>query len=708
MARERCGDENDADGRVSLGRRSYVAYAGLAAIGAVGAATGTAAADGTVDIVEEGADDTGSTAINGVLESVHGTGETIYFPPGEYLLEPFSTGASDWTWIGEDATFVVPNSVTGSYLRLSGDNWTVEGIDVDLSAPDAAPTNRFRGNDWVVRDLEFVGQMGDPGERGGSSLLYMDVADAGRSGLLENVRAMDGSADVGESSNRGGLRIVGSEGDITLRNVAVSGFANNSMYFHNMPGHLRLEGCLLRDTNTGLRIGGNTTVVDTVFDQSNAPAARWSGAAAARGIWINSNSSTSGDVVIEGCEFRMGDPRGANAVYSSNGLDGIEIRDCRIEQNANSIAIQLDSGGSGRTEIENVSIVGELSRPAIYLSGRSGARLRNLCLATAGDGIRLRNSSDVSVTESTIDVGGTAIDGQASTSGISESGSCPAPTLERDGGTDDAGDDEDEPTDEDSDDEDESADEPDGTPIRLEGTAEYVIEVSGEIEPAPEIARWVEEGEQYGDGRADWYLTDSWTEWYFTGELEAVEFENEADLTVYVDGEAVDPQTLPPTDDDPERRLRMEGAADYVIEAGEGIRPAESIARWVDEGEQYGDGRADWYLTGSWTEWLLSGGLEALTLEVDDQLEVTVEPGSGGSAGDERRLRMEGTGEYVIEASGSIRPAESISRWVEEGEQYGDGRADWYLTGSWTEWVFTGELERLEIAEAADLTVELE
>jgi len=525
-----------------------------------------------------------------------------------------------------------------------GDGETFENVLIDMRGGGDVSI-RCDGEDWTVRNVGVRGRMAD-----GASARSLIMANANGDCLIENVHYTGGAERDGQLGFKFVFVPTGATGTLTIRNCNWQNVTSTAAYLE--PGgreapraDVVVENCYAASNRIeSLRTAGPNDVVRDCVFEKREDGEH------------NQHRlvrAVGGGVTYENCHFDSNGLGGGSVVAGPSAT--VELVDCEWDERGR---------GNGTISTRNTG-----TNPRSFLPDGVPTSPEEAASGGSGDSVN----------------GG-------STGGPEEE-----PT-----------DADDEPADDDSDDEDESADEPDGTPIRLEGTAEYVIEVSGEIEPAPEIARWVEEGEQYGDGRVEWYLTDSWTEWYFTGELEAVELENEADLTVYVDGEAVDPQTLPPTDDDPERRLRMEGAADYVIEAGEGIRPAESIARWVDEGEQYGDGRADWYLTGSWTEWLLSGGLEALTLEVDDQLEVTVEPGSGGSAGDERRLRMDGTGEYVIEASGSIRPAESIARWVEEGEQYGDGRADWYLTGSWTEWVFTGELERLEIAEAADLTVELE
>ncbi|WP_254768141.1 right-handed parallel beta-helix repeat-containing protein [Salinilacihabitans rarus] len=644
-----------------LDRRSYLKAAGIAA-GVMAGAAGSAAAaeDADVNIVEAGADDTGNRAINDVLDRVHGSGKTIYFPPGRYLLRSFRTAANDWTWVGEDATIVVPGSENRNYLFFEGDRWTFDNFTIDLTASGAAPINYPRGNDWEFKNVVFEGQMDDPEYRAGSNLLYPNVDSAGATGVIENVIATDGSADPGDSSNRGGLWAGPSnEGHLIVRNSHFRHFANNTLYVANIPGRVTIDGCLIEDSNVGVRIGGNTAVRDTVFDQRGpVPRARWSGGRAARGIWINSNSYVPGDIEVEGCDFLMNGPQGAHAVFSRRRLDGIEIRDCRIHQNGGFTGIEFADGGSGATVIEDTSVVGDSSKPAIRLVDRDGARLRRVCVQKSGPGIELRGSSNVSVEDSNVNVSGQQFTGVApSTRDVTANESCPAPSSDWDG--------ESEPGD-DRDDEDEPA-EPEGTEVRLVGTAEYVIEASGEVQPAPEIAEWVEEGDQYGDGRVEWYLTDSETAWYVTGEIETLDVDDPSTVTVYVDGEEVDPETYPSADeDDGEHSLRLDGTAEYLIEVSGEIRPAEEIAEWVEEGEQYGDGWAEWYLTDSWTEWQFTGEIERFELSGAENLDVyldgdAVDPDDlGADDGDgvpPNRITITGTGtptEYTFTASGDV------------------------------------------------------
>lgn len=55
--------------------------------------------------------------------------------------------------------------------------------------------------------------------------------------------------------------------------------------------------------------------------------------------------------------------------------------------------------------------------------------------------------------------------------------------------------------------------------LRLEGRFEFRIEVDGHIEPHPDRAKWLAEGEAYGDDWAEWYLTGSDIVWLYDGTI---------------------------------------------------------------------------------------------------------------------------------------------------------------------------------------------
>jgi hypothetical protein len=387
-----------------------------------------AAYDRLVDAVEAGADPSGETSVNFVLENELRDDTRLHFPPGEYFLDPISVSGSNWALTGDDATIVVPNYVDRRYLALDGDGWTVEGVTVDLSAPSAAPTVYARGRDWTLRDVSFAGRMGDPGAD--NALLYPAVDSAGATGLVEGVRATDGSAAPGESSNHG-LTWFGqnNRGRLTWRNCEFSGWANNTLYGANSAGELVVENCLFRDTNVGVRIGGETVVRGCTFDQRGpVPVQRWTGDANARGLWINSNQYTRGQILVEDCEFLMTGPDATTAVNGTHAVDDLVVRNCRIVQGNDRPAVSVPGGAPLR--VADTTVTGPSSRPAVEVVDRDGTEVVGCCVRKPGTGVRIVDSTDCRVADTTLAVDGEAVsteNAEVSVEGVTREGDCAAP-----------------------------------------------------------------------------------------------------------------------------------------------------------------------------------------------------------------------------------------------------------------------------------------
>lgn len=379
------------------------------------------------DIVEAGADDGGSNPINDVLERVLEDGTEVYFPSGEYLLDPVSFSGDDWALVGEDATLLVPGSVDGSWLELDGTGWTVEGFTVDLTADGASPANYLLGSDWTFRDVEFVGRMGRPEAE--TDFLLQPAVESDATGTVENVAAADGSAGPEEFSNRG-LTWFGqnNRGKLTFRSCYFSGWANNTVYSES-DGPLVLEECVFENTNVGARIGGGTVVRDCTWIQDGpVPGQLWSRDREARGLWINTNDYIPGEIVVENCEFVMTGPDATSAINAANPLDGITIRNVRIEQVGDQSAITLP--GDGATTVRRTSITGDAEATAVDLSNRPNSSLQGLCVQQPGDGVRISDASGCEIVDSTINVTGDAFDfrnARVSTSNVGRSGQCPSP-----------------------------------------------------------------------------------------------------------------------------------------------------------------------------------------------------------------------------------------------------------------------------------------
>ena len=452
---EKRGGEAPGDGEAApTTRRRYLEMVGAAAIPTVLAGCGSqpstetsttatepatrtegssgiaAASSGPTNIVDAGADKSGQKPINGVLKEVHGDDVTIRFPPGRYRLDPITLAGSGWTLVGEDATIVVPASVTREYIYLKGSDWTFDGFTIDLSADGAAPTNYLLGTNWEFKNVDFVGQMDDPQYWGDSNLLYPVVKLEDATGLIENVSAMDGSADPGESSNRA-LTWVGasSKGKMIWRGCQFSKWAENTLYLAESSGPIVVEDCFFKNTNVGVRVGGDAVVRNCLWMQDGrVPTQRWSGDANGRGVWINSNGYAPGPVEIIDCDFVMTGEDAVAAIKSLNRVDDVTIRNTRIKQRYDQSAIELP--GKGSTTIRNVSITGSVTKSAIDIWERDRSVVSGCCINQPGNGVRISNSQNCRVENSTVNVEGDPfvfVDSDVTTENISKSGTCPAP-----------------------------------------------------------------------------------------------------------------------------------------------------------------------------------------------------------------------------------------------------------------------------------------
>ena len=252
--------------------------------------------------------------------------------------------------------------------------------------------------------------------------------------------------------------------------------------------------------------------------------------------------------------------------------------------------------------------------------------------------------------------------------------------------------------------------------LEVGGQFEYRIEVDGEIRPAEEHARWLPEGEAYGDDWAEWWLSggeNARTVWEFTGEITDLQIDDhdgETEIrTLAVDGEELGHDEF--VDGDRKSTLELAGQFEYRIEVDGEIQPAESHAQWLEAAEAYGDDWAEWWLSGgenARTVWEFTG--EITDLQIDDhdgEIEIRTLAVDGEELDHDEfvdqgpsELEVSGQFEYRIEVDGEIRPAADHAQWLSEGEAYGDDWAEWWLSGgenARTVWEFTGEITDLQI-----------
>lgn len=705
MAREQ------STGRSALSRRSFVKTTAAAVLG--GAVVGQVGAATRVNIVEQGADDTGSTPVNDVLTSVHGDGETIYFPAGTYLLDPIRLSGSNWKLVGDgpgETIIRVPDRVNGSndrYLSFSGSNWEFDGFTIDLSSPNAAPVNYLTGTDWAFRNVQMKGQMGDPATRQESNLFYPNVTSSGATGLMENVEMKDGSADPDGSSNRGGMWFgTYNVGHMILRGLHMEGFANNTLYASSSDGTVTIEDCYFKNSNVGVRVGGGMTIKNSVWVQDgNVPAQRWTGGRVGRGLWINSNKYDPGTVHIEGCEFKMTSSVASSAIFARHAVDDLVIRDCRIEQGNGKAAVRVRDGVDSLT-VENVSVTGSSTAPAFLCNSSPGATFTGVCVQTPGTGIQLANSASCRIESSTINVDGKAIvldNSTLTTKDFTQSGACPIPDLTSpvgSGGTS-------------------STNDPAlDHVLTVDGTGQtdpttYQFDVTGSVEKSTDADASIDFDDVVSGQHVEGTVY-SWIDSYrFSGDISSFSLDGPA--SVILDGQVVDPATLgtgalPNT-------LRIEGGTAsqpiyYEFTVSGGLEKAVVDGSTNNDGDAVDGSHGSGFVAGGADGYRFGGELTGLI--VGDGATVTVngsviDPAQyDASSALPNTVVIDGTGtsgtsEYVFEVDGPIMKSPSLGS-VSGEDTITNGRVEGVVSGGVDGFRYAGDITSFILVGSAEVT----
>ena len=232
-----------------------------------------------IDVVEAGADDTGTESVVDVIREYRDDDTLLVFPPGEYYMDEQVrfTGFEKFGLAGNDATLVPADyyDFDGPQYRMfrlgvdysPGDRLVFDNFDVDQTAPDTG----IRVLDTVVtdglevRDITVRGQH-DSGTWGPGRF---NIADPNGTGIVERFEAPDGGAWVDETPNDGnlwrgpsGLIANGNSGTLRFADCTLGGFPDNGLYASGGSGKIVVDGGRYKNSNGAVvRIGGEGSVV---------------------------------------------------------------------------------------------------------------------------------------------------------------------------------------------------------------------------------------------------------------------------------------------------------------------------------------------------------------------------------------------------------------------------------------------------------------
>ncbi|MFC6825404.1 hypothetical protein [Halopelagius fulvigenes] len=453
------------------------ATAAAVGLAGVGAMTGSAAADAdqhgisfdrVVDAVDDlGLDPDGDEPIDSALDETIEEGNVlIEFPPGTYYWEDTVAESNVNNWgirgLGDhptDVRFVSDDGASKFLLKTrGGEGILVENLAIDYGFDRSGSLGlMLKAHDnLLVRDVHFVGFKPTQDDGAVENLSPQALDPDGR--VVVDGLVCTGPTDIAPHGHLEGdvntSRVwLGSKhvGELLVRNSHIENAGTNAIYARESAGDVKIEDSLFVNNNqTSLRIGGSGSYVQGcrfVVDTDNATEENVGEFINPHAItWETGERGETGGYIAD-CDFiyKSAPAKTAAAVWVDGSAGEMAIRDSRFRIDADGVAaIRVDDPRDPRlgetaskpwgVTLENVSITGSSSgsHPAVFINNRDGSTIRDSCLQLTGnrEGIYLRNSDDSVIENTNLNVdGATTIfaGSDVSTSGITNSESCPVP-----------------------------------------------------------------------------------------------------------------------------------------------------------------------------------------------------------------------------------------------------------------------------------------
>lgn len=357
-----------------------------------------------INLVEEGADDTGDVPIDDVVHEHLNDDTLLVLDEGVFRIEQLIVdGYSNFGIVsaeGATPTLVPAETIDerGEYwLVFHGENVRFGGFEYDFTK------ERISGRTQVIAERGGI-EVFDIHVRGhvlGENPFRFGVRDPDGTGYVRKVVARDG----GQSGDRLSGIFVGVEhaGAIHIVDCEMWHFPSKGIYASNpgedVPdaggGTVHVEGGVYKNNNAAqIRIGSEgSTVRDVEFvteDTLSGENVTWAEPIPllppndhlnTRGLRLRGG----GNVLVEGCTFdyEIGAGDGVLTVEGSHGDS--TVRDCRIRSNADELTPVRMKESSKPMTFESVEVVGSGSgAPAVRMVGREGTTFRNCTIESSG------------------------------------------------------------------------------------------------------------------------------------------------------------------------------------------------------------------------------------------------------------------------------------------------------------------------------------
>ncbi|WP_458189550.1 hypothetical protein [Haladaptatus sp. NG-WS-4] len=313
----------------------------------------------TYDIVEQGADNTGESAIDPVLDDLVGSDTTIIFPPGTYELNELvvQSGTDDLELLAPDGARLVPGQSGDSvrWVDVYSNGFVLDGFELDMrnvAVPPFVRMNSEAGN-WELRRLITRGKVraatdDNVGSNTSSDArTYFRLSSAeGTRGLLQDCYFHEGSCEPTEASNRRAILVESSNGALTFNRCWFEYWGENTIYAKKPEGRLKILNCFVRNSQNGMRVGGNTVVRNCVsIKNAQHPTQAWSGGSLQRGVNAEATepadpsagiNTYDGTLTVRDSDFyhRYLDSSCGGPITAPTPCERINVRNVRISYNS--------------------------------------------------------------------------------------------------------------------------------------------------------------------------------------------------------------------------------------------------------------------------------------------------------------------------------------------------------------------------------------
>ncbi|MFH5801533.1 hypothetical protein [Haladaptatus sp. CMAA 1911] len=307
------------------------------------------------NIVDQGADRNGEMAIDSVLNSLIGSNTTIVFPSGTYKLNELTvpSGTNDLELIAPNGARLVPGrSGDGlAWLDVYSQGFVLDGFELDMRNTPVPPFVRMNSNSgyWELRRLITRGHVRAAtdtnvrsNDSGDARTYFRLSAKEGTRGLLQDCYFHEGSCEPDEASNRRAILVESGQGVLVLNRCWFEHWAENTIYAKKPEGRLKILNTFVRNSQNGMRLGGDTDVRNCVsIKDAQHPTQAWSGGSLQRGVNVEANVPTNssngvdsfnGTISITDSDFyhRYLDSSCGGAITAPQPCQRIDIRQTRI------------------------------------------------------------------------------------------------------------------------------------------------------------------------------------------------------------------------------------------------------------------------------------------------------------------------------------------------------------------------------------------